>query len=129
MRSILSLFLFFSLVSPVLALEYRGQVLDGKKLKARAFYAATGGVYEVTVIFRGTRATLYFTDGSEANVRLQSASVSDIGNIVGYGRLGYIPINRSLSIGLEQGDRTATPNLNFGGDLWRIGLEPGQIPD
>lgn len=126
---ILFLVVFLSLISPVTALEYRGKNLDGRKLNARAFYGGTGGVYDVTVVFNGARATIYFNDGSETNIWLKSATVEDASNIIGYGRLGFIHLNRAISIGLESIDRNdpLTPTVAIGGDLWRLSIEPNQL--
>jgi hypothetical protein len=118
--------IFLSLIPPVIALEYAGKILDDRELKARAFSEATGGVYDVRVVFKGAWATLYFQDGSEVRILLQSAKVSDLNSIVGYGRLGYIPVNRSLSIGLEQDDRTFSPNASPRRDRWHIRIDPSQ---
>lgn len=119
------------LATPVIAAEYQGKNIDGKKIPARVFYQQTGGVYDVEVEFNGDRATLHFTDGSQVILNLASPNINDPTNIIGYGRIGFIPINRRFSFGLESGD----PNNNVGSptpspsapDIWKIQLDPKNL--
>jgi len=59
---LLSLFL---LTAPALAVEYQGRSLDGKKLPAKVYNYATGGVYDAQVRFEKQRATIYFSAGTK----------------------------------------------------------------
>ena len=119
------------LATPILAAEYQGKNIDDRKLPAKVYYQKTGGVYDVQVEFKGDRAILYFTDGSQVTLNLGSARINDPSNIIGYGRVGFIPVNRSFSIGLESNDSTndigsPTPNVSAP-DIWRIQLDPNSL--
>jgi hypothetical protein len=56
---------------PAPAVEYQGRNLDGKKLAAKAYYYATGGVYNVQVRFKQERATIYFAEGNQITIQLR----------------------------------------------------------
>ncbi|MEH1873791.1 MAG: hypothetical protein V7K73_20810 [Nostoc sp.] len=80
--------------TPAIAVEYKGQNIDGKKLPARAYYYATGGVYKVQVRFHNKRATIYFDDGNQTTIQLNQEAIADSNNIEGFGKLGQYPLNR-----------------------------------
>lgn len=125
---ILSTLLFLN--APVIAAEYQGKNLDGRKLAAKAYYQKTGGVYDVQVEFKKDLAILYFTDGSQVTLKLGGQRIADPSNIVGYGRLGYIPLNNRFSIGLESSNSTddiGVSSPNTVGDIWRIQLDPNTL--
>ncbi|MFN6537852.1 MAG: hypothetical protein RM021_015970 [Nostoc sp. EkiNYC01] len=56
--------------TPAMAVEFKGQNIDGQKLPARAYYYATGGLYKVQVSFHNKRATIYFDDGNQTTIQL-----------------------------------------------------------
>lgn len=116
----------FLLTPPVMAVEYQGKNIDGTKLAAKAYYRATGGVYDVQVRFKQNRATIYFDGGYETTIQLQQKVITDPSNISGFGKLGHIFLNRAFSIGL-------IPDNNLLGDtqpsssplegFWKISLD------
>lgn len=110
---------------PAIAAEYQGKTIDGKRLPARAYSYATGGVFEAQVEFRGDLATLYFVNGGELAIRLSQPMIRDPKNIVGYGRVGQLSPGRALSIGIGT-DPVLTGSLTLGGgsfnDTWSIQL-------
>jgi hypothetical protein len=113
------------LTSPLLALEYQGRSLDGRKLPAKAYYQRTGGVYNVFVLFEGNRATIYFAEGGQTTIQLKQSVITDLNEIQGMGRLGYIRVGNSVSIGLEQNqptDDVGTPGPHGVNDIWRLRL-------
>jgi hypothetical protein len=114
------------LTTPVMAVEYQGKNIDGTKLAAKAYYPATGGVYNVQVRFKQNRATIYFDGGYQTTIQLLSRAITDPSNIEGFGKLGQISLNRTFSIGLIYdnslvGDtEPSKPPLD---GLWRISLD------
>jgi hypothetical protein len=114
------------LTTPVMAVEYQGKNIDGTKLAAKAYYAATGGVYNVQVRFKQNRATIYFDGGYQTTIQLQHRVLTSPSSIEGFGKLGQIPVNRTFSIGLIYdnslvGDtQPSKPPLD---GLWRISLD------
>lgn len=117
----------FLLTTPAIAVEYQGRNLDDRKFAAKVYYQRTGGVYNVQVQFKRDRAILYFTDGGQVIIKLGGQQIIDPSNIVGFGRLGYVPLNNWFSIGLESS--TPTNNVEFSmsrpsEDIWRIQLDP-----
>jgi len=48
------------LIAPARAVEYQGRNIDGVKLKGKAWFSETGGVYDVMVLFKGNRATIFW---------------------------------------------------------------------
>ncbi|MBD1848090.1 hypothetical protein H6F89_32975 [Cyanobacteria bacterium FACHB-63] len=110
---------------PAIAAEYQGKTIDGKRLPARAYSYATGGMFEAQVEFRGDLATLYFVNGGELAIRLSQPRIRDPKNIVGYGRVGQLPLGRALSIGIGT-DPALTGGITLGGsslnDTWSIQL-------
>ena len=110
-----------------LAVELKGQNIDGKKLAAKVYYYATGGVYNVMVSFNKKQAIIYFADGNQTTIQLNQRVITDPKNIEGFGKLGQYPVNETFSVGLVY-------NKDFSGNgqpqqsnplegMWRISLE------
>ncbi|OUL21787.1 hypothetical protein BV372_31315 [Nostoc sp. T09] len=91
------------LSTPAMAVEYKGHSIDGQKLPARAYYYATGGAYNVQASFHKQRATIYFEDGNQTNIQLNSQVIADAKNIEGFGKLGQYRVNNFFSVGLIYG--------------------------
>lgn len=110
-----------------IAVEYQGQNIDGKKLTAKAYYYATGGVYNVQVRFDKRRATIYFSDGNQTTIQLNQQVVTDTKSIEGFGKLGQFPVNDIFSIGLVYNNDLVgsgqSQQSNPLEGLWRISLE------
>lgn len=118
------------LTTPVIAAEYEGKNIDDRKIPAKAYYQNTGGVYDVMVEFKGNRAILHFTDDSQVILNLGTPRISDLNNIIGYGRIGFIPINRGFSFGLESSDSNneiGSPTPRTAEDVWRIQIDPKNL--
>ncbi len=119
----------FLLATPSMAVMYQGKNIDGKKLAAKAYYSETGGVYNVQVRFKRNRATIYFDDGSQTTIRLKQQVITDPKDIEGFGKLGQIPLNGNISIGLNYdnnnlvGNGQPSESLSIGNFFWRISLE------
>ncbi|MBW4602275.1 MAG: hypothetical protein KME29_22560 [Calothrix sp. FI2-JRJ7] len=116
----------FLLTTPAVAVEYQGQSIDGKKLDAKAYYYATGGVYDVQVRFDKRRATIYFSDGNQTTIQLNQKVITDSKVIEGFGKLGQYPINQTFSVGLvydSEWGSSGLPQSNPLEGLWRISLE------
>lgn len=117
------------LCSPAMAVELKGQNIDGQKLPARAYYYATGGVYKVQVRFHNKRATIYFDDGNQTTIQLNQQAIADPKNIEGFGKLGQYPLNRIFSVGLVYDNNWLGSNdsqfqlANPLDGLWKISLE------
>ncbi len=120
----------FMLVTPATAAEYQGKNIDGKKLAAKAYYYATGGVYDVQVSFRQNRATIYFDGGYQTTIQLKQRFITDPNDIEGFGKLGQIPLSNTFSIGLvydnELVGNSHQPDLPLEG-FWRISLDAQEI--
>ncbi|MBN3879986.1 MAG: hypothetical protein ACYTXT_25650 [Nostoc sp.] len=117
------------LCSPAMAVELKGQNIDGQKLPATAYYYATGGVYKVQVRFHNKRATIYFDDGNQTTIQLNQQAIADSKNIEGFGKLGQYPLNRTFSVGLVydnnwpgSSDNQFQQSNPLDG-LWKISLE------
>ncbi|WP_421655960.1 hypothetical protein [Leptothermofonsia sp. ETS-13] len=117
------------LATPTLAADYQGRTLDGRKLTAKVYSYNTGGVYDAQVEFKGDLATIYFANGGQLLIRLNQRTITDPSNILGYGRIGQIPLGRSLGVGLRS-DNGLTGGLTLSAgrleDLWRINLITGE---
>jgi hypothetical protein len=119
------------LISPAMAVEFKGQNIDGKKLAAKAYYYATGGVYNVQVRFHNKQATLYFAEGNQITIQLNQQVITDFNSIEGFGKIGQYPVNRTFSIGLvydnnwlgNSSDQLQQSNPLEG--FWRISLDNG----
>ncbi|GAA6619668.1 hypothetical protein [Scytonema sp. NUACC26] len=116
----------FLLTTPTLGAEYRGKNLDGKKLAATAYYGNTGGVYEVMVLFKENQAVIYFDSGSQTTIQLNQRAISDPNNIVGFGTLGQIPVNKVFRVGLvynnDSPSNSQSPESPLK-DFWKISLD------
>ncbi|MBW4445015.1 MAG: hypothetical protein KME10_28260 [Plectolyngbya sp. WJT66-NPBG17] len=110
---------------PAIAAEYQGKTSDGRRLPARVYSYATGGMFEAEVEFRGDLAILYFVNGGQLAIRLSWPMIHDPKNIVGYGRVGQLPLGRALSIGIGT-DPALAGSITLGGgsfsDMWSIQL-------
>ncbi|MEH2273679.1 MAG: hypothetical protein V7K40_02375 [Nostoc sp.] len=117
------------LSTPAMAVEFKGQNIDGKKLPAKAYYYATGGVYKVQVSFHNKRATIFFADRNQITIKLRGQVITDSNNIEGFGKLGQYPVNNTFSVGLVYGNDW--PDSSSGqlqqsnslDGLWKISLE------
>ncbi|MGK7945654.1 MAG: hypothetical protein AB4058_14420 [Microcystaceae cyanobacterium] len=127
---LLTLTMFMGWNVPLSALEYEGKNLDGRRIPAKAYYQRTGATYEVQVQFEGNRATLFFTEGGQITIQLRQSVVRDLDNIQGQGRLGYIRVGNSVSLGLAR-DQDSWERLNNPGvnDLWQISISPQDLED
>ncbi len=116
----------FLLSTPAVAVEYQGQNIDGKKLAAKAYYYATGGVYNVQVSFDKRQATIYFGDGNQTTIKLNQQVITDSKSIEGFGKLGQLSINGIFSVGLVYDNDLVGNGLQQSNPLegmWRITLE------
>lgn len=117
------------LSAPAIAVEFKGQNIDGQKLRAKAYYYATGGVYKVEVIFNKQQATIFFEDGNTITIQLNSPVITDSNNIEGSGKLGQYRLTNGLSVGLvydnnwpnSSGSQLQQSDALEG--LWRISLD------
>jgi hypothetical protein len=123
----LVLLAFFFLTTPALAVEYQGRNLDGKKLAAKAYYYATGGVYNVQVRFEQQRATIYFAEGNQIVIQLKQQVITDPKNIQGIGKPGYYPLSGNFSIGLDSGNDAQSFESEPLEGFWSISLESTEI--
>lgn len=122
--------LALSLLSPpALAVEYKGINLDGRKLLAKAYYPATGGVYDVQVRFEQQRATIYFVAGDQLTINLRQQVITDLNNIQGYGKPGYFPLSSNFSIGLESGNDAQPFDSEPMEGFWSLSLEESVIKE
>lgn len=123
------------LTLPAAAAQYGGRTIDGRRLPVKVYSYATGGVFDAEVEFKRDIATLYFVGGSQLLLRLNQPTIRDSNNILGYGRVGQLPLGRSFSIGIRgdngliSGSNTGpTGSFSVGGgalsDLWKIMLAP-----
>lgn len=111
---------------PLSAAEYQGKTIDGRRLPAQVYSYGTGGVFEAEVEFRGDLATVYFVNGGQLQIRLNQSTIRDLGNIMGYGRVGQLPLGR-FSIGLGTGSGLSggvTIGAGSLNDTWGIRLLP-----
>ncbi|BCL40071.1 hypothetical protein [Nostoc sp. MS1] len=124
---VVSALLLFS--APAVTVEFKGQNIDGQRLRAKAYYYATGGVYKVQVIFNKQQATIFFEDGNKITIQLNNSVITDSNNIEGFGKLGQYRVTNGLSIGLvydndwinASGSQLQQSNALEG--LWRISLD------
>jgi hypothetical protein len=118
------------LATPTLAVEYQGKSVDGRKLAAKIYSYKTGGVFDAHVQFKGDLATIFFANGGQLMIRLNQRTITNPSNVLGYGRLGQIPLGRSFGIGLGSDDGL-TGGLTIGAgrldDLWSINLNPSDL--
>lgn len=113
------------LAAPTLAAEYQGKPIDGKRFNAQVYSYHTGGVFDAQVEFQRDLATIHFVSGSQLVIRLNQPNIQDPTAILGYGRLGSVPLTRWLSLGVAT-DNGLTGGVTVGGgrfeDLWQIRL-------
>ncbi len=120
----LVLFTLLLLTTPGTAVEYQGKNIDGRKLAAKAYYYKTGGVYEVQVRFKQSRATIYFVNGEQVTIRLNHRIITDPSRIEGVGSPGLFNLGGfSAGLGYDNlGDRQIPGPHSLEG-YWRISLE------
>ena len=123
----LVLLALFLLSAPALAVEYQGRNLDGKKLPAKAYDYATGGVYDVQVRFEQQRATIYFREGNQITIQLKQPVITDPKNIEGIGKPGYYPLSENFSIGLDSGNDAQSFESDSLEGFWRLSLEESEL--
>jgi hypothetical protein len=115
------------LTTPVVAVEYHGRNLDGKKLPAKAYNYSTGEEYKVQISFDTNRATIYFNDDSKTTIWLGQRVISNPKDIKGFERSGHFPVDETFSLGLypdtglasNERPPISTPIETF----WKISLE------
>ena len=108
------------LSAPARAAEYQGKNIDGFKLKAKALFSETGGVYDVMVLFKENQATLFFVNGDHITIKLKRQVITDPNDIQGVGGLGQYYLGGPFSVGLGSGDnQIGKPFQGF----WRISID------
>ncbi len=116
----------FLLTTPVRAVEYQGKNIDGKKLTGKAYFSETGGVYDVMVLFKRNRATLFFANGDQTTIKLLQQVITDPSDIQGIGGLGQYELGGPFSVGLATGDNPIGKPLQ---SFWRISLSEPEFSD
>jgi hypothetical protein len=108
------------LTAPARAAEYQGKNIDGLKLKGKALFSETGGVYDVMVLFKGNQATIFFVNGDRITIKLRRQVITDPNDIEGVGGFGRYSLGGPFSVGLGSGDNpTGKPLQGF----WRISID------
>lgn len=110
------------LSAPARAAEYQGKNIDGFKLKGKAYFAETGGVYDVMVLFKGNEATIFFDNDDQITIKLRRQIITDLNNIEGVGGLGQYYLGGPFSVGLGSGDNPVGRSLQ---NFWRISVDLG----
>jgi hypothetical protein len=108
------------LTAPARAAEYQGKNIDGFKLKGKALFSETGGVYDVMVLFKGNKATIFFDNGDQTTIKLRRQVITDPNNIEGVGGLGQYYLGGPFSVGLGSGDNPIGRSLQ---SFWRISVD------
>jgi len=108
------------LTTPARAVEYQGKNIDGFKLKGKALFSETGGVYDVMVLFKGNRATIFFVNGDYITIKLRKRVITDPSDIEGLGGVGQYNLGGPFSVGLGSGDNPIGKPLQ---SFWRISLD------
>ncbi len=108
------------LSAPARAAEYQGKNIDGVKLKGKALLAETGGVYDVMVLFKGDRATIFFVNDDQITIKLRRQVITDPNDIEGIGGLGQYYLGGPFSVGLGWGDNPIGKRLQ---GFWRIRVD------
>jgi hypothetical protein len=108
------------LLAPARAAEYQGKNIDDFKLNGKAYFAATGGVYDVMVLFKGDKATIFFDNDDQTTIKLRRQVITDPNNIEGVGGLGQYVLGGPFSIGLSSGDNPIGSSLQ---SFWRISVD------
>lgn len=108
------------LSAPARAVEYQGRNIDGVKLKGKAWFSETGGVYDVMVLFKGNRATIFFVNDDQITIKLRRQVIIDPNNIEGVGGVGQYYLGGPFSVGLSSGDNPIGQPLH---SFWRISVD------
>lgn len=108
------------LSAPARAAEYQGKNIDGVMLKGQALLSETGGVYDVMVLFKGERATIFFVNDDQITLKLRRKIITDPNNIEGIGGLGQYHLGGPFSVGLGPGDNPVGKPLQ---GFWRIRVD------
>lgn len=108
------------LTAPAFSAEYQGKNIDGFKLKGKALFSETGGVYDVMVLFKGNKATIFFDNGDQTTIKLRRQVITDPSNIEGVGGLGQYYLGGPFSVGLGSGDNPIGRSLQ---SFWRISVD------
>jgi hypothetical protein len=108
------------LTAPAFSAEYQGKNIDGFKLKGKAYFASTGGVYDVMVVFKGGQATIFFDNDDQVTILLRRQVITDPNNIEGVGGLGRYYLGGPFSVGLGSGDNPMGSSLT---SFWRISVD------
>jgi hypothetical protein len=108
----------------VIAAEYQGRNIDGRRFKGQVYSYETGGVFDVEVEFRKKQATLYFVNGSRQTVRLKQSKILDLKGIEVWSR-GFFTIGDIFSIGVadNSSDNLQPPRPRPFEGFWRISLQ------
>jgi hypothetical protein len=112
-----------------IAAEYQGQNIDGRRFSGQVYSFETGGVFDVEVVFKQKRATLYFVNGSQQTILLNNPIISDPSDIVGWGRPFFWSLGGVFRVGVADSDfgntEPARPRPFEG--LWRISVNPDDL--
>ncbi len=111
------------LTAPARAAEYQGKNIDGFRLKGKAYFASTGGVYDVMVVFKGGQATIFFDNDDQVTILLRRQVITDPNNIEGVGGLGRYYLGGPFSVGLGSlgsGDNPMGSSLT---SFWTISVD------
>jgi hypothetical protein len=108
------------LTAPARAVEYQGKNIDGFKLKGKAYFSSTGGVYDVMVLFKGDAATIFFDNDDQVTIKLRRQVITDPNNIEGVGGLGRYYLGGPVSVGLGRSDNPMGSSLT---SFWRISVD------
>jgi hypothetical protein len=117
------------LTTRVIAVEYQGKNIDGRKLVAKAYYYKTGAVYKVQVRFKQNRATIYFVNGEQVTIKLRHRVITDPSRIEGFGSPGLFNLGGIFSAGLGYDNLGNSRHLGLQSleGFWRISLEQTDI--
>ncbi len=112
-----------------IAAEYQGQNIDGRKFSAQVYSLETGGVFDVEVVFKQKRATLFFVNGSQQTILLNNPIISDPSDIVGWGRPFFWSLGGFFRVGVADSNlgNTESPRPRPFEGLWRISLNPDDL--
>jgi hypothetical protein len=110
---------------PAIAAEYQGDNIDGRTFSGQVYSFETGGVFDVEVVFKQKRATLYFVNGSRQTILLNNPVITDPADIVGWGKPFAFGVGGGLRIGIADDDlgNTGPPRPRPFEGLWRISLK------
>jgi hypothetical protein len=108
------------LTAPAFSAEYQGKNIDGFRLKGKAYFSSTGGVYDVMVLFKGDEATIFFDNDDQVTIKLRRQVITDPNNIEGVGGLGRYYLGGPFSVGLGSADNPMGRDLT---SFWRISVD------